>query len=480
MIFLWHFRAPWGQWMSTLSRLGRTTAAVAMLAALAACGPLADPQGAGTAAGGLANAGAADRAMSALTRGDYVTAERQAMVALHYNPKDPTGLVVAGMAYQGMGRYDLARQYYEVIITTQTPGAIMAPGDGGVVMPRSIIDVARANMALIDKITGRHIPRSAMESGRPPGASAVGAPPLPVMDHVQAQYPGASRPVVGTTAPDPLTPAGATAQAGTPIRVSEAESNVAGRFRILKRLLDEGLITQDEFTRRRNANIGALVPYTMPPASQGLERPLPGDEALVTRLRDLSATLETRAITPAQHAAERAVILEALLPEKPKRLENPPLPPRDMLEAAQAVGRLERLRTAGLISPDEAQKERQAIEQGYTAQMASLPVAGTATGTRTAPAAANGTGTGQSTGKGWGVALASAASEDEAKAAWERIKGKFPDDLGKLNATMKKVEQAGKNPRWRVIAGPLSGKPAATKLCKTLKLHRQSCDPASM
>jgi len=61
---------------------------------------------------------------------------------------------VAGTAYQGMGRYDLARQYYEVIITTQTPGSIMAPGDGGVVMPRSIIDVARANMALIDKITG--------------------------------------------------------------------------------------------------------------------------------------------------------------------------------------------------------------------------------------------------------------------------------------------------------------------------------------
>ncbi len=469
----------WGHWMSTLSRLGRTSAAVAILAVLAGCGPLADPQGTGNTVGGLATVGAADRAMSALTRGDYVTAERQAMVALHYNPKDATGLIVAGMTYQGMGRYDLARQYYEVIITSQTPGSIMSPGDGGVMMPRSIIDVARANLALVDKITGRHIPRSAAESGRPPGASAIGAPPLPVMDPAQAQYPGSGRPVIGTTALDPLNATGGSALAGTPLRVSDAETNVVGRFRILKRLLDEGLITQDEFIRRRNANVGALAPYTMPPASQGLERPTPADEALVTRLRDLSATLETRAITPAQHAAERGVILDALLPDKPKRLENPPLPPRDMLEAGQAVGRVERMRAAGLITADEAQRERAAIEQGYDAQMGTRQVTGSATGTRTAPAAAPVNGNGQ-TAKGWGVALASAASEDEARSTWDRIKGKFPEDLAKLSGSVKKVEQTGKSPRWRVIAGPLQNKAAATKLCKTLKLHRQSCDPASM
>jgi hypothetical protein len=440
--------------------------------AFAGCAPLVDPQGANNTMGGLANAGAADRAMSALTRGDYVTAERQAMVALHYNPKDATGLVVAGMAYQGMGRYDLARQYYEVIITTQTPGSIMAPGDGGVVMPRSIIDVARANMALIDKITGRHIPRSAAESGRPAGASAIGGPPLPVMDSAQALHPGAPRPMVSAGGLDPISPT------GSPIRVSDAETNVAGRFRILKRLLDDGLITADEFVRRRTANAGALLPYTLQPGSAGLERPIPSEDAVTTRLRDLSATLETRAITPAQHTAERTVILDALLPDKPRRVENPPLPPRDMLEAGQAVGRLERLRAAGLITADEAQKERAAIERNYETVIGTHQVAGTASGARPAPAQAS-SGATNGAGKNWGINLAQAKSEEDAQAVWERIKAKFPEELGKMSAGYRNIAAAGKTARWRVVAGPVASKAAAAKLCKTLKLHRQSCDPAN-
>ncbi|CAA7613794.1 TPR-like protein [Magnetospirillum sp. LM-5] len=456
--------------MSTLSGLGRSTAMAVVVLAFAACAPFVDPQGANNTMGGIANSGAADRAMSALTRGDYVTAERQAMVALHYNPKDATALVVAGMAYQGMGRYDLARQYYEVIITTQTPGSIMAPGDGGVVMPRSIIDVARANMALIDKITGRHIPRSAAESGRAPGASAIGGPPLPSMDGAQALYPGAPRPMVSAGGMDPI------GQTGMPIRVSDAETNVAGRFRILKRLLDDGLITADEFARRRAANAGALLPYTLQPGAAGLERPIPSEDAVATRLRDLTATLETRAITPAQHSAERTVILDALLPDKPKRLDNPPLPPRDMLEAGQAVGRLERLRAAGLITADEAQKERAAIERNYETVIGAHSVAGTASGARPAPA--QGTAT-NGAAKNWGINLAAAKSEEDAQAVWERIKAKFPEELGKMSAGYRNVAAAGKPARWRVVAGPVANKAAAAKLCKTLKLHRQSCDPAN-
>lgn len=76
-----------------------------------------------------------------------------------------------------------------------------------------------------------------------------------------------------------------------------------------------------------------------------------------------------------------------------------------------------------------------------------------------------------------GVSLATATNEDEARTLWEGIKRKFPEELGKSEASFRPSSDGSK---WRVLVGPLASKAAATKLCKTLKLHRQSCDPASM
>lgn len=463
--------------MGSVSRLGRTATAIMAAAALAGCAMTLDPQGSQHTVGSLFNQDAPDRAMSALTRGDYSAAERHALSALRYNPRDPVALLVAGLAYQGMGRYDLARQYYEVIITNQLPGTITTPGDGGVAMPRSVVDVARANTALVDKITGRQVARSAAESGSLPQASLVNAPPFPVVDRGPAPLPG--RPAVAAGPLEPLSPVSASVTAPA---LTEAESNVAGRFRILKRLLDENLITPEEYGRRRTANQGALLPFTAPPAAAGLERPIPGDEAVVRRLRDIGVTLETRATTPAQHAAERATILDALLPEKPRKLEAPPLPPRDLIEAGQAVGRLERMRLAGLVAADEAKRERDAIERALDTQLAGQRVTGTATGLRpgapgatSAMAAANGT-----KATGWGVRLATLKTEAGARSQWDRIKAKFPEELKGLEATFKKVASGEKGGRWQVIAGPVADKDAARKLCKTMKLHRQACDPATL
>lgn len=462
--------------MSSLSRVGRTAAAVMTVAALAGCAAMLDPRGTQQAIGEMSNHDAADRAMSALTRGDYTAAERSALTALQYNPRNSVGLLVAGLAYQGMGRYELARQYFEVIITNQVPGTIMAPGDGGGVMPRSVVDLARANMAAIDKITGRNTPRSVSESGQPPGAPALGAPPFPV---VNRPTPVSGRPAVTTGALEPLRPVSASVTAPG---ITDAETNVAGRFRILKRLFDEGLITQDEYGRRRAANLGALLPFTEAPPAQGLERPIPADEAVSRRLREIGETLETRATTPAQHAAERAVILDALLPEKPRKAEAAPLPPRDLIEAGQAVGRLERMRAAGLVGPDEAGREKDAIERALDTVLGGQRVAGTATGLKpgipgqaTAMSAANG----KANGGGWGVRLGSAKTEQAAKAGWERVKAKFPEDLKALDARIRKV-QGEKGVGWHILAGPVADKEAARKLCKTLKLHRQACDPASL
>lgn len=462
--------------MSTLSRLGRGAALAVVLSTLAACQALIDPNGTQDTAEGVVNSGASDRAMSALTRGDYSAAERYALTALRYNPRDPMALLAAGLAYQGLGRYDLARQYYEVIITGNIAGTIMTPGDGGVAMPRSVMDVARANMAVIDKITGRNVPRSAAQSGKLPGASAVGAPPFPYGEEMLS--PGDGRPTVNATDMRPIGESrGAVA--------SQAESNVAGRFRVLRRLLDDGLITPEEYRGRRAANTGALLPYSGQPPSVGLDRPIPDDNAVIARLKALAHNLEGRAITPAEHAAERAIILNALVPDKPGRTEVPARPPADLLEAGQAVGRVERMLTAGLVSADEAAKEKAAIDQRFTAQMSTQRVEGTVTGLRLAPpaapapapaAAGASTKAAAAAGK-WGVALASSASEAEAKSAWEAIKRKFPMELGSYDASYRANTDGSK---WRILVGPLASKAAAAKLCKTLKLHRQACDTAAL
>lgn len=453
--------------MRTVARLGRTAATVTVMAALAACAPVLDPRGTQDTVSGMVNAGATDASSAALTRGDFPAAERYAIAALRYNPRDPVALMNAGLAYQGMGQYDLARQYFEVIVTNQVPGTIMTPGEGGGVMPRSVVDVARANIAVIDKITGRATPRSIQESGRPTGAPGVGAPPLPSVTPIPA--PG--RPLVGAGTLEPIAAAGY----GQPGRVSDAEVNVAGRFRILKRLLDEGLVTPEEYNRRRTANAGALLPFTNPPPSVGLERPIPGDEAVSRRLRDLADALERREMSAAEHAGERTTILDALLPEKPRRLDNSPLPPKDMIEAGQAVGRMERMRAAGLVSDAEARKERDAVERSLDVQLAGQRVNGSATGLRPGAPGSAGPSAAAAKASGWGVALGSSKSEEGARKLWAGIKAKFPEELGGYDAQFKTA-----GGRTKVIAGPLAGKDAARKLCKTLKLHRQACDPAAL
>lgn len=424
---------------------GRAMVVLAGLAALGGCAAMLDPRGVGEQAASLVpSERSTDKAMSALARGDTAGAESNALAALRLNPKDPHALLVAGLTYQSTGRYELARQYYDVIISNQLQGTWMVPGPDGVVQPRQVLDVARDNMEVVNRITGHKTARSISQSGRAPGI-------------------------------DPVVPPAA-----------DAEANVAGRFRILKALLSEGLITPDEYTTRRTANVGALLPFTTPVPSAGLERPIPADRQIIDRLKALKAAVEAREIPPREQSEERAAILDRLLPAGGAFSPAvPPLPPKDLLEAGQAVGRLERMRAAGLISADEAAREKTALDRALESQLAGKRVDGTATGLRYGPLnerpavsssplpAANGH------GSGWGVALASAKSEDGARKLWDTIKGKFPEELGSRQAAFPMVQAKGKTARWRVVVGPLDGKDAARKLCKTLKLHRQACDPAA-
>ncbi|WP_237051397.1 SPOR domain-containing protein [Magnetospirillum sp. ME-1] len=454
----------------SMKGLRRGVLAVSLVTALAGCGVLNDPRGFTDAVmkSPLLDDDSSERAMTALTRGEYGTAERLAITALRRNPKDPFALYTAGMVYQATGRYDLARQYYEVIIANRPQVTITTPSQGGPQI-RSLVDVAQANLLVVDKMLGRTVAGSALRSGRQSELTPQSFEPMSPQ--------GASR---GMVAAEPLgEPGGMPSSAMATRGATQAETNVATRFRVLRRLLDEGLITPEEHSRRRNTNLGALLPYSskLPPA-QGLERPGPTEEQVVDRLRALAVALESRALSPAEHGAERLAILDALLPAEPRKVDLPVLPPKDVMEAATAVGRVERLRAANLVSADEAKREKAAVEKVLDTQLAKQPVSGTATGLR--QGGANGSGAKASSGGGTpGVSLGTAKTEDAARDTWEKIKAKFPEELANINATFPKIDQGERGTRWRIVAGPMKSRADATKLCKVLKLHRQSCEATS-
>ena len=83
------------------------------------------------------------------------------------------------------------------------------------------------------------------------------------------------------------------------------------------------------------------------------------DDLKRTRARKYSSlrnALEIRAITPREHAAEREIILEALLPSNPFYRMDPAPVPKDILEGATALRRVEMLKNLKLISDAEEKK----------------------------------------------------------------------------------------------------------------------------
>jgi len=147
-------------------------------------------------------------------------------------------------------------------------------------------------------------------------------------------------------------------------RFVDADSHIVSWFITLRTLRDQELVTPEEYAVRRQANVGALLPLTAPPPTAGLDRPVPTTEQIVGRIRAINRALQLRAMTVSQHAAERSMILDALMPAAPVVVANPAAPPEGLMEAADAVRRLEHLRDGNFITSDEYAKERAAVERG--------------------------------------------------------------------------------------------------------------------
>ncbi len=393
-----------------------------------------------------------ERAMRELGQGDLSNAEHDALAALRHHPDDPYALLVAALVFQSTGRYQRASRYYQAILDENPTAAIMLPEAGGAKERHSIVSIARANLGAIAKILGRPVP-----------ASATALPVSAANGSVAGQ-------AVMTVPSAAALPAA-------------AEADVAGRFRILKELLADNLITPTEYAARRSANLGALLPYSEPPPAVGLARPIPPDHAVIDRLRALKSAVQAGEMTPDQQSAEREIILDALLPANPARRAPPPPLPRDMLAAASAVGRLERMAARGLVTPAEVAREKAAIKRALAANLAGQPVVGTETGLvyGTPPSAETGVSRAKVSdgtahhGHVWGVSLAITVSQGEAERQAPVIKAKFPEELGAKHFKVQPIYYKGGTRRWRVVAGPFADRQAAAAMCGRLHLHRQRC-----
>ncbi len=422
----------------------------------------------------------AEMGIAALAKGNFVTAEGHFQKALRANPRDIDALLGAGILYQNTGQMTKAREMYEAVLA-------LRPEDSeqfvtwSSLTTRPASQVASVNLSLLESGgTGQAMAASA--PGTMPGVSTV---PLPGSGGVMGAPSG--NVMLGRSAPTqmasaPTSGAGAMAEPMTIATFSGGDGNIVSRFATMKALRDQGLVTQEEFAQRRRSNLGALLPLTAPPPAAGLDRPVPTTDQISARLRAIGRALEMRAISVSQHAAERNMILDALMPSAPVVVANPAAPPKGLMEGADAVRRLEQLKDNGYVSSDEYARERQAIELAVQ----STPTAGpakpgaAAAPVEQAPKQMSEAKPAKPSGPQPAVHLASYKSEKQAMNGWTQIKRAHAKVLGNKQPEITKVDLGRKGTYFRLKVGPFGSGDEAKKICDQLKRARQYCDPTVM
>lgn len=420
------------------------------------------------------SAGSNDQAelgLAEMAKGNYVTAERYFLRALKADPKDYHAAFGLGLIYQNTGQSAKAKKMYEQVIA-RNPDKTEQFVILNSLATQPIVDVAGVNLALLDsggvpagnQAVGDGGPRPVMAAGAntPIGGPRVSGAPTgsamfgraPGSGNVGGSAPGGPEEIIG--------------------RFKNEDANVVSRFVTLKVLRDQGLITQEEYDVRRRVNIGALLPLTSPPPASGLERPVPATDQISGRLRAIGRALELRAISVGQHAAERNMILDALMPAAPVMVANPALPPQGLLQAADAVRRLEKLQEAGVISSDEYSKERSSIEGA----MQPRPLKG---GAAAMMEQGGGSAETSKSGPRPAVHLASYKSAKEARVGWKTLQSAHGKLLSGLSSEITAVNLGPrKGTFFRLKAGPFPSTKEASVLCRKLKARRQYCEPTFM
>ncbi len=382
-----------------------------------------------------------------LAKGQLLGAQARFDEALRLDPRDVHALLGKGLVFQQTGQLTAARNAYEAVLA-------LRPDDGKKMLvmsnlkPRLVRDIASVNLSLLQSRGVRD--------------SFGGKPAL-------RQSP-AGQPPQSTFKPIPNSKAPARPPSAGRIRLTASDGNAVSRFKILRGLRDQGLITPDEFNIRRQVNLGALLQFTKPPPASGLGRRVPNASQISNRLRAIGRALELRAISPRQHSAERTMIINGLMPATPVARAKPAAPPTGLLEAADSVRRLEGLRKTGLISPQEYEGEKTTIEKFLQpGPVAPKTPAKTPKGGGKADA-----------GPSPGVHIASFRSALAANRGWAQLRRAHRALLGKLKPEVSRVKLGrGKGTFFRLLVGPLKNQAAATRLCGQLKRRRQYCVPAT-
>jgi len=411
-----------------------------------------------------------EQAIGKLAKGELIAAHSLFDEALKKNPADVHALLGKGIILQRWGQLPQARQAYQSVLSLR-PGETSRMIVFGNLEAQSVAELASINLAMLaDGEPGE--PAVAM-----PGQAAAPQSGVPMAGMAMAPT-GANAPAMSAGA---MRTPQAGGRAGQPQPyLSEGDLATMARFETLAVLRDRGLITPDEYEERRRANIGALLPMTAPaPASTGLDRPAPPADQIIGRLNSIGRALELRAINVRQHSAERGVIIDGLLPAQPRMTQNPPLPPRDVLQAADHIRRLEMMKEKGVITGEEYTKEREAVErtlappppprsvaqpQAVAPQgaVAAAPLAG---GAVPRPA----------------VHIASYRSEEAARNGWTQLRRAHQQLLGTLQPDVARVNLgAGKGVFFRLMAGPLPSQAEADRICRELKARRQFCETTFM
>ncbi|EME68448.1 hypothetical protein H261_18350 [Paramagnetospirillum caucaseum] len=257
----------------------------------------------------------------------------------------------------------------------------------------------------------------------------------------------------------------------------------AQRFLLLRQLAEAGLVSPEEAGTRRNANLGALLPYSAPPPAAGLGR--------TVALRDIADRLSRLSVPaanmpPSVRQAERDFLMDSLLPAEPG-LRTPPAR-LDGTALATGRRRAEDLARLGLVEHDEFQREMAAIliaeralanapppppppKKKPVRKKPAIPDGGVPGATR--PGDIPG-GTQPFNPKGTlGLHLLSMASPTMTDKAVEALKKEYPE-LAALEFKAVKTDIPDLGTTYRLMAGPLSGAEAET-LCQALRGKGQSC-----
>ncbi|MFC1673972.1 tetratricopeptide repeat protein [Pseudomonadota bacterium] len=418
-----------------------------------------------TLGGGNTDNNEAELGLAELAKGDIVLAQTHFEKALKANPNDVHALYGLAVLYQNTGQATRSRQLYEQIVSMTPPPReeILIWADK---QTQPIFEVAQVNLHLLANGQPAGLPGAPMPGVQPMSPQSMSpqvmSPQMQPGPQVSTWGQGIGQPTPPPAAPAPM--------------FTDADLNIVDRFKTLRALLDQGLITQDEFVARRQTNVGALLPLSSAPPASGLDRPVPSVDQVTGRLRAIGRALEMRALSPAQHMAERTMILDALMPARPANVSLPALPPKGLMEAADLVRRLEMLKEADLITSDEYSKERAAIEATMQPPQAS-PSAASMQG---AEPMAMDSGP-QLSGFQPAVHLASYRKQGSADKGWAGLVKRYGSQLGGLEYRVERVDLGGgKGVFYRLKAGPLPSNAAAQDLCRKLKAKGQYCEPSTI